>query len=819
MATSAELISLYGDLRATLLARHFAVGRYFRANYLSLFNELGTLHRPDSPTSPDRDDVEIGCDAERIRPSSYASAPDLLGKDTATQRKERWRIANHVRENPLMFSSQLLICLAVEWYLGRTSVEPIIWAALRSIGSLYKFDGAFRGYIVRWDAVTSDRWLTRDQGGRATPHLNCEFLLAPDRTGYLYCTPFQDLRYTPYIRNEEFARLSLESKRAYAAARTHSLEFHRIWEPSMDELVGLICAYDVVYRLVDDLDIREEVRQQVDRLGAYLAEHGYLLVRPCGGFTARGASGVLPVFEFPWQRVFERITGNRHEPKVGFEGACGKAGVWGCLEGPMRTATVIGVGIGAILGGIPLALIGSGLLGAVVAVLGALLGLVAGIIGARALVVYMHRDCFDVWSYPGDGTEEFKEGRSYQDEFLAAYLMKKLPQPFRFRFWFGGTEDHGSGPAAWFPAFIGLTGLDDPDGTVRRMYLKFLPERRKHVERDRAAFEQELDRARASGDPEAIEKAEQRPKLEPDNTPLIDKYADNPFASAVAVVLGAGQAEEAKLVQLLDKWHDTLVDEMGRDFALEGEDTVTETFRPALSFMAAVALAWLHAKRRADVGSPLPGNVGFPSPPAVTDSFPKPRVPQEVLNAPSGEYPLPPDTWGGRRGDQPEGGELFGSQAVPPKQDEPPPPELEPSDQKQLVSDQTVVVTEADADVDTGVDLQLEDEFVIDASGQIWAGVWATGTNGPNGWNSIDYDLKFPVHGLPDGHPYALIGKLGSGGYFFVGARYPRNPPDRQLHTDPSVQRLWFRTNDDVPNNGSKREPGKGFTCRIRVWR
>jgi hypothetical protein len=123
-----------------------------------------------------------------------------------------------------------------------------------------------------------------------------------------------------------------------------------------------------------------------------------------------------------------------------------------------------------------------------------------------------------------------------------------------------------------------------------------------------------------SGDPVAIETAEQRPKLEPDNTSLIDKYADNPFASAVAVVLGAGQAEEAKLVQVLDKWHDTLVDEMGRDFALEGEDTVTETFRPALSFMAAVALAWLHAKRRADAGSPLPGDVGFPSPPAVTDS-------------------------------------------------------------------------------------------------------------------------------------------------------------------------------------------------------
>jgi hypothetical protein len=156
MATNSELLSLYGELRATLLARHFAIGRYFRTNYLSLTNYLGCLHRPGSGKSADEDDIEIGCDAERVHPSKYISAADLVGKDEVTQRRERWRVTMHGRENPLLFSSQLLICLAVERFLGRVSVKPIILAALRTIGSMYKFKGAFRGYPVRWDAVTSD---------------------------------------------------------------------------------------------------------------------------------------------------------------------------------------------------------------------------------------------------------------------------------------------------------------------------------------------------------------------------------------------------------------------------------------------------------------------------------------------------------------------------------------------------------------------------------------------------------------------------------------------------------------------------------------
>jgi hypothetical protein len=794
MATNAELTSLYGDLRATLLSRHFAVGRHFRANYLSLFNELGLTRNPRSSAPPDRDDVELGCDAERSRPTTYGSGPptfdsanDLLSKSPDVQVVERWRINNHNRENALYFSGQVLVCLAVEHHLGRTTVEPIIKEALRSIGSMYKFSGAFAGYPIRWDAVTSDRWATQKVEGRPEPRYCCDFLLSPDRTSYLYCTPFQDPRYTPYMREEEFRRLTTDDKRAYIKARMKSLDVYRRWEPSMDELVGLICGYDVVFRLVDDADIREEVRRQVDDLGEYLAANGYLLVRPSGGFTARGAADVLPVFEFPWQRVFERITGNPHKPRVGFEGALAKAGVWASLEGPMRTATIASVAASIVVPAI-LALVTGGVLGILFAVLGPLLGFTLGVVAARTLVLWGHRECFDVYSWPGDGSAEFPGAHSSQDSFFQAYLWKKAPQDVRFRVWFGGVEDHGNGPASQFPPWLGLTGLDDSDDTVRRMFLKFLPERRKHPDLD-------------------------------DGTEDINKYATNPFASAVAVLLGAGEEEEKNLVRLLDEWRHTIDSSMNRDFALTGKDLVDESYRPALSYMAALALAWLHAKRRADAGAPIPTWIGFPTPPSLNDHFPLPAVPQQVLSAlGNGTLSLPSDTWGFRK-DHPADGGLFGSQAAPPKQDDAPTPILKPSADKDLVTDVTVAVTEADLIVDTFVDLHTEDEYVIDASGSIWAGVWGTGDNGPNGWATIDNDLKFPLHGPPDGHPFALIGRLGGGGYFFVGTRFPRTAPERMLNLEPGMVRLLLRTNDDSPGNGSRREKDKLFTCRVRVWR
>jgi hypothetical protein len=50
------------------------------------------------------------------------------------------------------------------------------------------------------------------------------------------------------------------------------------------------------------------------------------------------------------------------------------------------------------------------------------------------------------------------------------------------------------------------------------------------------------------------------------------------------------------------------------------------------------------------------------------------------------------------------------------------------------------------------------------------------------------------------------------------GGGWRGNSSSRRLHVGPT-RRLYLRTNDDTPNNGSRREPGACFRCRVRVWR
>ena len=81
--------------------------------------------------------------------------------------------------------------------------------------------------------------------------------------------------------------------------------------------------------------------------------------------------------------------------------------------------------------------------------------------------------------------------------------------------------------------------------------------------------------------------------------------------------------------------------------------------------------------------------------------------------------------------------------------------------------------------MDTGIDILPEDTIVFNASGEIWAGVWLTGKNGPGGWNNVEYDLKFPFHGTPESHPYCLLARTRNSGWMFVGEqkRYTHLPP------------------------------------------
>lgn len=149
-----------------------------------------------------------------------------------------------------------------------------------------------------------------------------------------------------------------------------------------------------------------------------------------------------------------------------------------------------------------------------------------------------------------------------------------------------------------------------------------------------------------------------------------------------------------------------------------------------------------------------------------------------------------------------------------PEKSEVPDPIVPPMQNTQLSPqiDIKVTVHESDKNVNTGIILQSGDVYEFsEISGSIWAGVALTGKNGPDGWNNIDYDTKFPLHGGMDpvnAHPYCLLGKLNN--YFFIGSRgrgkerflYIKNLP------------LYLRINDDTPGNGSGE-----FICRIKVWR
>src|SRR6476620_5724562 len=142
------------------------------------------------------------------------------------------------------------------------------------------------------------------------------------------------------ITNFQKSHMTPEEQQDYENSRYDSLELCTSFEASMDELTGLITGYDILFRLVDNKEIRDQVRLQVSKLADYLSEYGYFLVRPGGGCCAHA----VPL-EFSSNRVFKRITGNDFSARVDFVGAMKKADVWNCLAGPVGWYTVIGITI------------------------------------------------------------------------------------------------------------------------------------------------------------------------------------------------------------------------------------------------------------------------------------------------------------------------------------------------------------------------------------------------------------------------------------------------------------------------------------------
>jgi hypothetical protein len=110
------------------------------------------------------------------------------------------------------------------------------------------------------------------------------------------------------------------------------------------------------------------------------------------------------------------------------------------------------------------------------------------------------------------------------------------------------------------------------------------------------------------------------------------------------------------------------------------------------------------------------------------------------------------------------------------------------------VVDKWVDVPESAFDVDTGVDMQPADEFSLTGSGAIWAGVWLTGENGPEGWTDRrETNPRSPMHEGPDAHPFSLVGRFDGLPFFYIGAGLSRRP-----YPSDRPRRLNLRMNDDT---------------------
>lgn len=731
---------LYGKLRAAILSRHFALVTNFRSNIFQI----------DSKLEADR------------------NVKTLLEQSETEREKERWRILYREDDNVLMHSGLLLTCLSIESYFGNPYSLKVLKEALFSLSTLYKFKGNnFDGYILRGDPIVREDWTA--EGER--PLYSNNFLVGQDDR-YLYCASSTDPRYVRFK--------SKKDPQPDEHAWTEFWDHFRKAEPSTDELVGLIMGYFMVQHLVKDQSVQSMVKEQVSKLANYLNAHGFILVRPCGGFSVRGASGILPALEHPFNRAFTRVTGKSFLSQASFEDAMRRAQMWPCIEGPMNRGGAIGIALSVVITALNPAFAVFGL-AASTFITNSLM--TANQIG-RAYALSQTPACFDV-----------KE----RDEFAVAYSLKQIKDiRRRFDLWMvGAASALGAIPSTGFPPFIALTALDDSDDTVRNAYKNWFAHRRNL-----------------------------NTLLLPGLGDYLNWGARSSMAIAVSVILGGGLKEEETLVSSLKDQYQTLHDKFKDDLPMTDELSATErvieralAYGPdypavpsALDYMIGLALAWLHSKRMADKSTPVKTR-NFPVLPVEID-LPIVTVPQHVIQdikegSMKNKLLLPNIN---NSSTENKNGDLFLGTPVK-KTDVPLPIVLRARSEEPPQVDQIFTIKESDRDVDTGITLQNGDVYEFtEISGDIWSGNLdpTLGRIGPNGLDRVSYDVKFPLHGGIDpinGRPFCLLGKLNN--YFFIGSKGRKKERFFYLHGI----HLYLRINDDAPRNGNGE-----FRCRIRVW-
>lgn len=110
--------------------------------------------------------------------------------------------------------------------------------------------------------------------------------------------------------------------------------------------------------------------------------------------------------------------------------------------------------------------------------------------------------------------------------------------------------------------------------------------------------------------------------------------------------------------------------------------------------------------------------------------------------------------------------------------------------------------------VDTGIEVAPGDKVDISAYGQVWSGVFAAGTHGPEGWPGWD-----PPGGAPtkNANAHCLIAKFDSNGdWFKIGNSWSGT------NNTEATRRLQLNINDNNPYNG---DPNQRFTVQVKIAR
>jgi hypothetical protein len=767
VASGHDFARIHGQLRAHVLARFFAIGRHGRRNWPSCFNRLAAL--PPAPGA---------------------------ATNAAADAQARWQIESHGGENPWLFGTALVAALAVEENAGNGSSRRALADWLTTARSLmaWKHGGPEgEGRLpLRWDAhglldaTEPGRQFLPQGRGWTTQHTSADRHHLPLRT-------------LPTMERLLGPRLGAHFADAYGAASQHATSY-RPWELSMDELVGVVSSYWLIAKLCQGSALQREVRQQATWVGNYLADHGYWLVRPQGGLSYRGATGMLPVLEFGMAQALATAAnggvapapgaGPNFNARIGLQEALQLSGHWPQLAGPIGAWQALSWGAllastaGATLATVAGLAVGSGLS---LAFAGQVLS--PSTTGA-AMALALHDDAFDVAERP--------------EVALGALALGAADKGLIYRNLFWTQADHAdlSGQfKPWSVAFqgwLGITGLDHPDPRVQDTFVGWYQRR------------------------------QARPAMEPKGM-----GSRTLFAAGIAALTRATPDAEAVLLAKLDRavvelFRQSYFDPQpwtgGLDMHSHGEEPYEcvllpyWVYRPEspvpgpvapyspIDFLGAHALACWHSARRAASGQAV-ALARFPA--ALTASqmagWPEPAVPVAALpTLLSLGAPLA-DIQGRATPVQRGAGYPLLDQAVRRPSVQPPPLPAT----NQVMADISVFVPALPpGEVDTGITVYPGQALQITATGTVWSGRLLEPPSGPEGLPQPAHDARWPLHtGIdPDATPGCLLARLQ--GWWKVG-----EGRGAQRWLLPDARRLSLRINEGEPTAAGT----GGYTVRIRV--